>query len=116
MNYYYHTDDKNKQLAYPHYSDETFAASGGAIIFGQERKGLRWEYDDRLRQWEPEKHANAWALVVNQCGIKRTAARIEKYLQAYYDDEKLELVAIIAGARRDNGYAWYAYGFHTKED
>ncbi len=112
--YFYHTNSKTAVLSYSHYSDPAFDGNG-AIIFGQEVEGMRYEYDDRLRQWEPEKHKVAWAAAVAECGDQRTARRIESYLRHYYDDPALELVCIRTGTRPFDGYPWHAYGF-TKPD
>lgn len=108
--YFYHTNSKTGVLSYSHYSDPAFDGEG-QIIFGQDEKALQWVYDDRLRQWEPEKHKTSWAVAVAECGDKRTAGRIEAYLRHYYDDPALELVCIRTGTRPFDGYPWHAYGF-----
>ena len=112
--YYYHTNKKSEVLAYSHYSDPAFSGEG-AVIFGREVDGMRWEYADRLRQWKPEKSSEAWQAAVEKCGKQRTAARIEAYLRHYYDNDKLELLCIRSGTQPFNGYPWYAYGFTAPE-
>lgn len=115
--YYRHTNSKTETLAHPHYSDPRFNTGGGAVIFGQKQDGLDYEYDDRLMQWDYEKHQAAWETAVSQHGKQQTAGRVETYLRHYYNDDGLELLVIIAGARMDNGYPWYAYGFRrSKKD
>lgn len=111
MRYFYHTNDKNRVLAHSHYSDPAFSVSGGAVIFGEARDGIQYEYADRLRQWEPEKADDAWGKAVEECGKQRTAQRIERYLQIYYDNSDLDLVTVISGTQQFSGYPWYAYGF-----
>jgi hypothetical protein len=108
--YFYHTSSKTAVLSWSHYSDPAFDGEG-QIIFGKDVDGLQWEYDDRLRQWDPEKHEEAWAAAVSACGDKRTAQRIEVYLQHYYDNPELKLVAIRSGTQQFSGYPWHAYGF-----
>lgn len=108
--YYYHTNDKNRVLAYSHYSDPAFKKE--AVIFGEKRDGLDWDYADRLRQWDPEKSKSAWETAVREHGDKRTAARIETYLRYYYDNPDLNLVCVISGTQPFNGYPWHAYGYN----
>ncbi len=107
--YYYHTNNKDYQLAHSHYSDPAFKKE--AVIFGKKEDGIRWEYADRLRQWEPEKADTAWKAAVAECGTKNTARRIERYLQLYFDNKSIEIVCILSGTQPFNGYPWYAYGF-----
>ncbi len=114
--YFYHTNDKDAVLAHSHYSDPAFSQQGGATIFGKKVEGAALDYADRLRQWDREKYEAAWETAVEACGKKNTARRIEKYLQEYYGNQTLELVAIISGTRRDNGYPWFAYGYLTHEE
>lgn len=108
--YYYHTNSKNAILAYSHYSDPAFSGNG-AIIFGKKEDNLQWEYADRLQQWDRQKAKEAWVSAVEACGEKRTAKRIERYLQNYFDNPDLDLICIISGTQQFNGYPWYAYGF-----
>ena len=109
--YFYHTNSKHAVLSYSHYSDPAFDGHG-ATIFGDEKaQGLQWEYDDRLMQYDREKHEAAWEAAVIECGKRRTAHRIECYLKHYFDDPGLQIVAIKSGTGQFNGYAWYAYGF-----
>ena len=111
--YFYHTSDKDAVLAHSHYSDPAYNGDG-AVIFGKEKKGISYEYADRLQQWEPEKADSAWRKARTECGDKNTARRIESYLRHYYDDPKLNLVCIRTGTQPFNGYPWYAYGFERK--
>jgi hypothetical protein len=110
MSYFYHTNIKTAEYAFSHYSDPAFDGNG-AIIFGHQVDGLRWEYDDRLEQYDPEKHESAWEAAVAECGNRRTARRIERYLQLYFDDPSIEIVAIRTGTRPFDGYPWHVYGF-----
>lgn len=112
--YFYHTNSKDAVLSWSHYSDPAFDGNG-QIIFGKELDGMRWEYDDRMRQWEPKKHEEAREAATAECGDKRTARRIESYLRHYYDNPALNLVCIRTGTRPFDGYPWHAYGFIANE-
>lgn len=111
--YFYHTMNKDAILAHSHYSDPHYDGEG-AVIFGREQKGIRYEYADRLAQWDSEKHYEAWEKVI-EAGIGRTAHGIEVYLQNYYDDPNLELVSIRTGTRPFDGYPWFLYGFVSSD-
>lgn len=113
--YFYHTTDPDRTLAYPHYSDRTFAASGGACIYGDDKaQNDGGEYSDRLWQWEWDK-AQAATDQCNAEGIpSNTARRWERWLSLYYG-RPVTLTAIIAGARADNGYPWYFLKFRYVE-
>lgn len=108
--YFRHTTNKDAVLAFSHYSDPAYDGDG-QIIFGGEVKGMRYEYDDRLCQWDRGKHDAAWEAAAEEHGKANTARRIESYLRHYYDDPGLELLAIRTGTRPFDGYPWYAYGF-----
>lgn len=113
MRYFYHTNNKNDVLAHSHYSDPAYDGDG-AVIFGKNRNGLSFVYDDRLRQWDYDKHKMSWAIAVENHS-KNTAARIERYLQEYFDDPFLEIEVIITGTRPFDGYPWYAYGYSSND-
>jgi len=111
--YYYHTNDKDYQLAHSHYSDPAFKKE--AVIFGKKEDGLQWEYADRLQQWDREKAAASFAIAKEKYGEKNTARRIECYLRQYFENPSLELICILSGTQPFNGYPWYAYGFKAGE-
>ena len=108
--YYYHTNDPDAMLSYAHYSDPHFKKPEGSCIYGSEEPGLNWDYADRLWQWDKEKAAQASLQMQEQYGQKRCARRTEEFLSLYFD-RPIQLVCIVAGARPDNGYPWYAYGY-----
>jgi hypothetical protein len=108
--YFYHTNSKDAQLAHSHYSDPAYDGDG-AVIFGAKRPGLRYEYADRLAQWDREKNDAAWDAAVAEFGKTNTARHIEAFLRHYFDSPDLRLVVIIAGMEAFSGYPWYAYGF-----
>ena len=110
--YFYHTNDKHRVLAYSHYSDPAFDRE--ACIFGEKEDGLTWVYADRLQQWEPEKHQNAWNAVIDELGEHRTAAAIELYLSKYFE-KTIKIRCILSGTQPFNGYPWYAYGYKEEE-
>jgi len=107
--YYYHSTSRTAPLAYPHYSDPRFDGQG-ADLFGQQTEGIQYEYDDRLAQWEPEKHRAAVDAARASGAAPRSVAFLEAYLSHYYA-RPVEVVHVKAGTRPFDGYAWYAYGF-----
>jgi hypothetical protein len=111
--YYYHTNDKDEQLAYSHYSDPAFNKE--AVIFGSKNEVQDWVYADRLQEWDRDKSDSAWKRAVAQCGKTRSARCIEVYLQNYFDDPTLELLCVLSGTRPFDGYPWYAYGYKSAE-
>ena len=113
--YFHHTNDLDAVLAYPHYSCPVFReAQGGKVIFGADVAGARGEYEDRLRQWEPEK-AEAASEQCDAEGMKQsTARRSERWLSLYYG-RPVRLLGIIAGYQPFDGYPWYFYRFEFKE-
>ncbi len=111
MSYYYHTNDPDAQLCYPHYSDNAFRPGGaGTVIYGAAPKPgtARGEYADRMREWDYQRADTAWAAAIAECGETRTARRIESYIRHYYG-RPVRLLCIIAGTRPDNWYSWFFY-------
>ena len=107
--YFYHTNNKARRLAHSHYSDPAF--KNEAVIFGEKRNDLEYVYADRLRMWDADKADEAWEIATNECGKAFTARKIERYLQAYYDDNSIDVVVVLSGTQPFNGYPWHAYGF-----
>lgn len=100
------TTDKHKALSYPEHSMHAFKRSIGSVIYdsGKEYYGQEyvfWEYWDRLLQREPYKSKE----IVSRLREKHelpvmtfTAQFFEDFLQEYYDNSKIVVEGVVAGA------------------
>lgn len=83
---------------------------GGDYMFRKEgKKANHTAYDDRLRQWDWEKNNQLCQKHFGNTGQwwdNRSSGSIEAFLRDYYDDQELELVAIIRYKRNDGYYSW----------
>lgn len=116
----------SSRLISPHYTDNrfnkeqtVFLAPGYHTVssFGCDVvKEASYEYSDRLWQWDYETSEKAWK-EASEKFPKNSAALFEEYLRRYYKNPDLELVHIIAGVNRGNGYPYRVYGYisHKKE-
>ena len=111
--YFKHTTDPDAVLAEAHYSDPRFAGEG-ACIYGTPQGG-QGEYTDRLAEWHVARLGAASAALVAAGLTTQTARGAACWLSALLD-RPVEVVAIIAGARQDNGYAWYFYEYQAAPD
>lgn len=105
----------------PHYADQRFdmprtvyLALGRRLTkgtFGTEVvKGAHYNYDDRLWQADYDKSRKAWE-EAEKSGLKlHTPAIHEAYLAAYFG-KPVELLHIVAGVNRGNGYPYLVYGY-----
>ncbi|MFA6043417.1 MAG: hypothetical protein WC718_00410 [Phycisphaerales bacterium] len=100
-----------------HYSDPRFHNPPPSLgyrertVFGEDRTGLRYEYSDRLFQWDPVKYRAAVEVASGKPGVKeRTARWFEEYLSEYLG-HRVNIVHIIAGVNQSNGYSYLIYGF-----
>lgn len=96
---------------YPHYSDDRFKEQ--QTIFGQEQKGLIYDYNDRLQQWDYELNERAWQYAA-ETETPHTASFYEKYLSGYRG-AKVTLYHIIAGVNYSNGYPYLVFGYTIDE-
>jgi hypothetical protein len=106
--YYYHTNDPDAVLAYPHYSCPVFSKHKpeGHVIYGT-GKGSHGDYTDRLWQWDYTRAQAASGIVaVEFVGVPATARRFERWL-SLYKNTTVRITRILAGSRPDNGYPWY---------
>lgn len=103
---------RNVQLeTNPHYTDDRF--SEPQTVFGAEVKGLSYDYSDRLWQWDSKK-AEAATEIAKQSGhVIRSANWYQVYLSAYFGYE-VELVHVVAGVNRSNGYPYAVFGYRQK--
>lgn len=107
----------SRALLNPHYSDPQFREEHTVFLKpGHQQngrnmvEGLEYQYSDRLQEYDYEKHKAAWA-VVNEKGLVGSANIIEAFLRIYFEDQDLELVQIITGVNRSDGYPYRVYGF-----
>lgn len=94
----------------PHYTNDYFRTA--RVVWGVDKKGLIWEYSDRLWEWDWDK-AEAAAKKASESHQVRTAAWVEAYLSAYFEKE-VEIVCIQAGFNVSNGYPYQVFGFKEK--
>ncbi len=82
-------------------------------IFGRAEKDLFYNYDDRLIQYDYERHKLAYAHANGEVPLEqpyhRTARWFEAYLTYYYE-EPTEVRHIMAGCNRSNGYSYLVFG------
>jgi hypothetical protein len=104
-------DIDEKLETYPHYTDRRFDKE--QTVFGKgsyDDPDLRYDYSDRLRQWDSGK-ANAALKVAEASGAKEQTARFyHAYLEAYFG-KSLELKHIIAGVNKSDGYPYQVFGY-----
>jgi len=110
---------------YPHYSDRRFTErSGGMTVFLAEGKkmhkehgtdfveGASYEYSDRLVQWNgPDKCEEAAKKAKAVAGNVDSAQYYEEYLRILLNNPKLDLVHIVSGVNRGNGYPYQVFGY-----
>lgn len=97
----------------PHYTDARFDKE--QTVYGAAEKGLNYEYDDRIVQWDYEKHKIA-AKAATESGAKaRTARWYNFYLSVFYGFD-VEVRHIEAGVNRSNGYPYCVFGFHYPKE
>lgn len=121
--------DKTATIPYrdlwPHYTDRRFTErSGGMTVFLAEGKkihkehdtdfveGASYEYSDRLAQWHGnDKCDEASQKAKAVAGSADSAQYYEEYLRALLNNPKLELVHIVSGVNRSNGWDYRVYGY-----
>jgi len=101
------TKDKSAVLdTFLHYSDPT--ARQERSIFGEARKGLFYNYSDRL-------YGDEWTRGAKQADeaghARKTGAWFEAALKGYHDAETLSLEHIIKGCNMSNGYGYLIFGY-----
>lgn len=99
------------KLPYAHYSDKRFESP--QIVFDDTRnatefKGLNWDYDDRLRQYDSDRHKAAHNHAISVAG-GRTVEYCKAYIKAYYPGATLK--AIAASFNQATGYEYYIFGY-----
>lgn len=79
--------------------------------------GLNYNYSDRLYEWDSIKYKEACDLANKKLNIKTndwrkraTARYLQEFLRYYFDKPLIELVHVLAGVNRGNGYPYLIYG------
>lgn len=112
---------------FPHYSDRKYRKEQTEFCSEPDKlierhgtlvvDGLHYDYSDRLCEWDRKKfnaaydHADSVFNTTRKDWEKRATARyIQEFLRFYYGDKDLELVHVIAGINKGNGYPYLVYG------
>jgi len=122
------TTDKNVTIPYdlldPHYSDRRFFDKTHTIFLDtrfetivtrygvQIVEGAHYVYSDRL--WEnygTERCLEAFHQADAVVGNKESARYLEEYLRKLYNQPDLELIHIVAGVNRSDGYSFRVFGY-----
>lgn len=112
---YFATQDRNTPLKLsPHYLHDMPMFETDQIVFGVDTGDLHWDYSDRLWQWDWDKAEVSWKIageIAAANGYKdKSANHIQAYLTAYFD-KPIELVCVVSGVNRSNGYPYSVYGY-----
>ena len=100
------TTDKNTPFKTDlHYSDPT--AKEERTVFGAARKGLFYNYSDRLYG---DKWSEGLRLAKEKAG-KDTARYFEIALNHFHDTDDVNLEHVILGCNRATGYSYLVFGY-----
>ena len=98
-------------LPYIHYTDPYW--NEARTIWGNEEKGLVYEYSDRLQGWDYNK---------DKIAREKTSKKIKDYtpewIQLYlslYHGKKVELRHVMGGVNVSTGYTYYVFGYRMKK-
>jgi hypothetical protein len=102
------------RMEYPFYSDERFADAPIVYQSAKCPKVVRWEYSDRLQQWDytKDKNARKQASLLSD-NASNDPLWHKTYLEAYYPGATLW--AIRAGYDLSSGHPYWVYGFTQAE-
>lgn len=114
-------------LLNPHYNDRRFENGSLHTIFlaphlawSQEdldelRAGVDYTYSDRCIGWYTSVAIeSAWDGAKKEGHLDNSPAMLEAYLKLLHQDPALELVHILAGVNRANGFPYRVYGTISK--
>ena len=103
-------NELTERMAYPFYNDERFANAPFVYKATNCPQSLQWEYSDRLRQWDWDKHDLARQSASLVSNNPSNDPRWHKaYLESYYPGATLW--AIRAGYNLSSGHPYWIYGF-----
>ena len=99
------TDKDARIETHLHYSDPT--AHKERDVFGKAKKGLFYNYSDRLygKEW-----SEGWEKALREAQ-PNTARFFEIVLKHFHDSEDLDLQHIILGCNMSNGYDYLVFGY-----
>lgn len=101
--------DKNIPLkTFVHYSDPT--SKKEQTVFGKARKGLFYNYDDRIWQQNYTKWHDGLKLAATKAPEK-SAKFYEIALAYFHDVEEVNLEHVILGCNQSNGYSYLVFGY-----
>lgn len=92
---------------YPHYTNEHYRHA--RVIWGKNEQGLKWDYSDRLYEWNPTKYDKA-VEIANKKAKSRTAQWVEIFLSEYYH-LSCKIICIQAGFNWSNGFPYQIFGY-----
>lgn len=100
---------KDEPFPHMHYSDPYWNKE--KTIFGKTRKGLFYNYDDRLVQWDRKKHDEAVKAAEASGAKHSTVTWWEEYLTNYHG-WAVTVEHVQAGTNRSSGFAYYIFGYN----
>ncbi len=108
--------DRNTPLKLdPHYRHDADMFKNEQVVLGVDTGDLSWSYSDRLWEFDWNK-AKAASAIANEGGyVGMSANHIEAYLTAYFG-RKIDLVCVVSGINRSNGYSYNVYGYRREEE
>ena len=104
------TDKDTPFRTFMHYSDPE--AEGDPItVFGSPKKGLFYNYSDRLfgKEWE-----ESWEKARAANLTPSTARFFEAVLNNYHDSTNVNLQHVLLGVNRSTGYHYIVFGYTYK--
>lgn len=101
--------EKNVKLrTFMHYTDPD-ADKPDITVFGQKKKGLFYNYDDRLYG---EKWNEGCKIAAATEGVVGESARFyEIVLNHYHGVDDVDLQHVLLGVNRSNGYSYLVFGY-----
>lgn len=104
--------DAPLQNTNPHYTDDRFKHP--QTIFGAERKGIHYDYSDRLYEWDYTKAREAEKIASKSGAAPKSCKWYEAYLSAYHGKEAT-IYHILAGWNLSSGYSYMVFGYTLEE-
>lgn len=103
------TDKDEEFETFIHYSDPR--ADKEFTVFGKPKKGLFYNYSDRLysKEWD-----EGWELAKKKAKLK-TARFFEIALNHFHGVNNVNLQHVILGCNRSNGYSYLIFGYTYSE-
>lgn len=95
-----------------HYSDHD--AHKEVTVFGSRNDWLRYNYSDRLSQWDCDKWRAGLDIAKSQ-GLSPQTARYYEVALSHFHDSPCDLQHIILGCNRSNGFHYLIFGFTCQE-